>query len=392
MRLLIDAIPTKPGGGLTVLLGLLRGWKQLAAPLEVIVLVSDRQTEAEITATGAVAAIEHVELGRLTSAAFVWQNTLLGRWARRARAAAVIGNNHYLYNLSCPQIVHHHNLWRFVTPDLGVHRPPGLTNHIRDRNARVALRWATANVFVSDFLRHQAERLVPDTAGRNYVVRNGLDDEVIDRARTLPDGAYNPTQLVAIQSANPHKDNTTMVEALAELVGLAPEVPWHLKVAGSAGRAGWAEVQDLAARRGVAERITWCGFCQLPQLDHMLRESLCLLATSVLEAGPLPVIEAMARRCVPVAARIPANEEFVGPAGILVTPRQPRAFAEAILALHRQPARRAELVARGLEWIEQFRWNRCAARFYEIVEAAVRQHPQGRPEVGQGERSGGVAV
>lgn len=392
MRLLIDAIPTKPGGGLTVLLGLLRGWKQIGAPLEVVVLVSDRQTEAEIAASGAVAAIERVELGRLTSAAFIWQNTLLGRWAKRAGAAAIIGNNHYLYNVACPQIVHHHNLWRFVTPDLGVQRPPGLTNQIRDRNARVALRWATANVFVSDFLRQQAERMVPASAGRNHVVRNGLDDEVIDRARTLPDGEYNPAQLVAIQSANPHKDNTTMVETLAELVRLGPEVPWHLKVAGSAGRAGWADVQELAARRGISDRITWCGFCRVPELDRMMRESLCLLATSVLEAGPLPVIEAMARRCVPVAARIPANEEFVNSAGILVPPRRPTAFAEAVWALHREPSRRAELVAHGLDWIEQFRWNRCAAKFYEIVAAAVAQPRRGRAAVGESDRAGGVTV
>ncbi len=373
MRVMIDAIPTKPGGGLTVLLGLLRGWRQIGAPLDLCVLVAHDETESELRATGAVDRLVRVAVGAGAARAFLWQNYNLGRLAAQERAEVVIGNNHYLFNLPCPQVVHHHNLWRFITPDLDVAPVPGMTNRIRDWNARVALRRATANVFVSEFLRHQAEQFEPESKLRNHVVRNGLDDELIDRARLARTAFDGRPQLVAIQSANPHKDNETMVRTLAELVRLAPSVPWHLKVAGSAGRGGWSSVQQLASDLAVGDRITWCGFCHVPQLDQMLRESVCLLATSVLEAGPLPVIEAMARGCVPVASRIPSNVEFVGDAGLLVEPRNPTAFAAAVWEVYSRPEYRAALVAKGSERIEQFRWSRCAAHFQKILELATGQ-------------------
>jgi glycosyltransferase involved in cell wall biosynthesis len=103
----------------------------------------------------------------------------------------------------------------------------------------------------------------------------------------------------------------------------------------------------------------------------MLRKSLCLLCSSVLEAGPLPVIEAIAQHSVPVASRIAANEEFVGDGGVLVPPRSADDFASAIIRIYQQPAYREELVQKGLARIDMFRWSRCAEIFYELLKSAA---------------------
>ncbi len=42
MKLLINAIPTKPGGGLTVLVGLLKGWRRIGCDMEIVVVAGDR--------------------------------------------------------------------------------------------------------------------------------------------------------------------------------------------------------------------------------------------------------------------------------------------------------------------------------------------------------------
>jgi glycosyltransferase involved in cell wall biosynthesis len=101
----------------------------------------------------------------------------------------------------------------------------------------------------------------------------------------------------------------------------------------------------------------------------MLRKSLCLLCSSVLEAGPLPVIEAIAQHTVPIASRISANEEFVGDGGILVPPRSAVDFANAIIRIYQEPAHREELIQNGLARIDMFRWSRCASTFYDLLKA-----------------------
>ncbi|MEZ6070276.1 MAG: glycosyltransferase family 4 protein [Pirellulales bacterium] len=347
-----------------------RAGRQINCDLEIAIVAGDPETYELIHATDAGCQLELVRAGEGAWANFLWQNNHFRRFVHRFDADVVVTNNHYLLGLPRPQVVHHHNLWRFITDDLEVEPSRGLTNRVRDWSSRKALRSATANVFVSDFLRHQAERFVPASSPRNYVVRNGLDDAVIDEAKQLSTAFDGRPDLMAIQSANPHKDNTTMIRTIAELVRRAPDVPWHLNVAGSPGRTGWSDVQQLADKLKVADLITWCGFCGREQLDTMLRRSLCLLCTSVLEAGPLPVIEAIAQHSVPVASRIEANVEFVADGGVLVPPRSAEDFAAAIIRLHREPTYREELIQRGLARLDMFRWSNCAATFYDVLKRA----------------------
>jgi len=367
MRLLINAIPTPPSGGLTVLEGLLRGWQAMGADLQIDALAVHPGTVAALRKHDHVR-VHVVSEHKQTPLRVLWQNVSFGRHVRRLGSDILLTNNHYLMNVPCPQIVQHHNVKRFLTPDLGVREPRSIANSLRDWAARQALRKADANVFVSDFLRRQAETFVPSSAERNFVVRNGLDDDVIEAAPSVPDAyAARFGELCAVQTANPHKDNPTMIRCLAELVRRAPDINWHLRIAGSDGRGSWLPFRELARSLGVEERITWCGFCNREELDQLLRTSLCLLATSLLEAGPLPGIESLARKCVPVGAAISPREEFVGEAALLVEPRNSVAFAEAVIRLHREPSLWQEMVERGLGRIQQFAWSKRAREFYEII-------------------------
>lgn len=367
IRLVINAVPTRPGGGLTVLAGLLRGWRRIQAPLEITVLAADPQTLATVAAIPGTTCVEIDAARGSTWQRMRYEHRHLGRELVRLRADVLLTNNHYLFGVPCPQVVHHHNVWRFITPELGFSRPRDWSNRLRDWLARQALHKATANVFVSEFLRGQAESFVPDRRESYWVVRNALDDEVIEASVTADaDQAARGARLVTVQSANPHKDNATVVRCLGELVRLEPDVPWHLSIAGGDGRGSWQPLRDLAEELGVAERITWCGYCDRAQLDRLLRSSLCLLATSRLEAGPLVGIEAIARQCVPVAARIPPRVEFLGDAGLLVDPHRPDQFARAVAALYHDPALRRQLVERGLERIRGFAWSDRARQLYEL--------------------------
>ena len=381
MKLVVNALATRPGGALTVLTGLLRAWQQagrIGQDFQVTVLASVPATIEALRSASAACHVEPLLVGAGVLRRTWWQSFRMGAWLRQQQTDVLLTNNHYLPRVGCPQVVHHHNLWQFLTPDLGVPPRRRIGESWRNARARDALAQAAANVFVSHFLRSQAERFVPQSAPRNHVVPNALDDAVIDRARNLPIGGEPRPWLVSVQSANPHKDHPTLLRAFARVIALEPALDWRLRIAGTAGRASWQPLEALAQELGIAQRVEWCGYCNADRLRELLRESLCLVSTSRLESSGLTLLEALGEGCVPVASRIPAFVEYAGDAALLVPAQDPEAFAQAIVELWREPARRGQLAEQGRQQIEGYRWSYWSQQMASIIErAAASQNPPG---------------
>ena len=381
MKLVVNALATRPGGALTVLTGLLRAWQQagrIGQDFQVTVLASVPATIEALRSASAACHVEPLLVGAGVLRRTWWQSFRMGAWLRQQQADVLLTNNHYLPRVVCPQVVHHHNLWQFLTPDLGVPPRRRIGESWRNARARDALVQAAANVFVSHFLRSQAERFVPQSAPRNHVVPNALDDEAIDRARVLPIEAAPRPWLVSVQSANPHKDHPTLLRAFARVIALEPALDWRLRIAGTAGRASWQPLEALAQELGIAQRVEWCGYCNADRVRELLRESLCLVSTSRLESSGLTLLEALGEGCVPVASRIPAFVEYARDAALLVPAQDPEAFARAIVELWRDPARRGRLAEQGQQQIEGYRWSYWSQQMASIIErAAASQNPPG---------------
>ncbi|MBX7072262.1 MAG: glycosyltransferase family 4 protein [Pirellulales bacterium] len=359
---------TRPGGALTVLAGLLRAWRR-ADDVELMVLASVPQTIQTLHDLQLDIHVESNAARRGPISRAVWQRFFTGFWLRDHHVDVLINNNHYLSGVSCPQVVHHHNLWRFMTPELGIAAGRGWRDRLRDRAARRALHRAAANVFVSQFLRTQAEQFVPDSSSRYHVVPNCLDDVRVGAPVSSAPTSDTRT-LLAVQSANPHKDNLTLVCALAQLRGAAPMFDWRLEFAGSAGRADWAPVRQLAEQLGVAAHIDWLGFLDRHQLNARLRAAFCLVASSRLESSGLTLIEAMAVGCPVVATRIGAFEEYAGDAALLFSPGHAEELAAAVKRLE-EPELRERLIGLGRQRAQRYRWSEWSPKFLEIVRHAA---------------------
>jgi glycosyltransferase involved in cell wall biosynthesis len=371
MKLAINAMMTRPGGALSVLVGLLKAWRALGCPIDVSILAGISGTVQTLQEALPGAEIVPIELGHSALRRTLWQATRLRRWLIDRQVDVLLTNNHYLPGMPCPQVVHHHNLWRFVTADLGVARSRRPADLARDYAARRALRHAAANVFVSDFLRRKAESFVPSSSPRNHVIPNCVDEGLFERGAASAAAQFHPNRLVAVQNANPHKDNPTLVRTLAALVEAAPNVDWRLLVAGSSGRGDWLPYRQLASELGVAERIDWLGFLSHNVLEQIERESLCLILTTRFESSGLTLIEAMAAGCPVVASRIGAFEEYAAGAAVLIEPGQPRRFAEAVLSLHQDAERRRQCIDAGRTAAGGYRWSIWAPRFAQIITQAA---------------------
>ncbi len=87
------------------------------------------------------------------------------------------------------------------------------------------------------------------------------------------------------------------------------------------------------------------------------------------EGFGLPPLEAMACGTPVIAARAASLPEVVGDGGLLIAPDDVAGLAQAMLAVLRDPARQAELRARGLAQAAHFSWTKTAQETVAVYEA-----------------------
>ena len=171
--------------------------------------------------------------------------------------------------------------------------------------------------------------------------------------------------VLAIGSLTRQKSQHTLIEAMA-LPPLASGSA-RLAIAGEGPRR--AELEALAASRGVAGRVSFLG----PRLDaaDLLEACDLFVLPSVREGLSITLLEAMRAGRAAVATRIGGNGEALedGATGVLVPPGDPAALAAAIAALLADPARRAAMgEAARARWAARF----TAERMVRDTEALYR--------------------
>ncbi|MCA9267352.1 MAG: glycosyltransferase family 4 protein, partial [Planctomycetales bacterium] len=326
MKVFINALPIRHGGVLTVLLGLVKGLREASDDLDLTVLTSAERTYNAVVGLRCADRVDRRLVGSNAPITYAWENMFLGRHVQAAGADVVLTFNHYLHNVSCPQVVYFNNLRRFSKQYRSTNPFNMLAEAVRDRAAAAALKRADANVFESTFLLDAAAASHLRPIRNPHVIYVGLPDRLLDAPSETTSSGAESRRLVAITSPQPHKDNETMIRTLAELVRREPETDWRLDVAGGVTAHAFDPLRRLAAELGVGVRITWHGYCDHHQLASLLRNGLCLLAASRLESFAMVPLEAMAYDCPPVVANYASMPESIGQAGLLAEPGSASSF------------------------------------------------------------------
>ena len=106
------------------------------------------------------------------------------------------------------------------------------------------------------------------------------------------------------------------------------------------------DLEGLASRLGLDGRVTFVPAVPHARIADRYRDADIFAMATHYEGFCIPVLEAMAAGLPIVASRIPPIQEIVGDCGILVQ-NDPAAFTEALDALIRNPALRADLGAKA---------------------------------------------
>ncbi|MEU3465314.1 DUF3492 domain-containing protein [Streptomyces sp. NPDC006733] len=113
-----------------------------------------------------------------------------------------------------------------------------------------------------------------------------------------------------------------------------------------------------------------------PQLADAYASGDVVVLSSIVEGFPLSLVEAMFCGRATVSTDVGAVREVIGGTGLVVPPRNPKALADACLALLREPERAARLGAAARERaLELFTVERCVGAFREIYLELVAHWP-----------------
>jgi len=218
--------------------------------------------------------------------------------------------------------------------------------------------WVTG---VSESVRCDAVRLMPELADRSSVIYNGADEPDLAPA-PLP---RDPPRLLCLGRLNRIKGIDTALDAFAMLAARRPRV--RLLVAGD-GPAR-AELEAQAGRLGIADRTDFTGWTEPCDVPALLNTATMILMPSRSEGLPFVAVQAAMMARPIVATRVDGLPEAVvdGETGILVEPEDAQGLAAGIESLLTDLPLAERLGRQGREFaLDTFGWKRCVAGYESV--------------------------
>lgn len=239
--------------------------------------------------------------------------------------------------------------------------------------------------------RRWQERCGADRA-KLRTVYPGMDASRFAEAGDSLDTA-DPHTLVWVGRVEPAKDLVSLLHAFAELRKQEPRTRLRIigAAAGAEGQAYLGHCKVLAAQlfpdeadgpHAVGDNpvsFEEIGGPDAPTLAEAYTAGAVVVLSSVVEGFPVGLVEAMFCGRATVSTDVGAVVEVIGGTGLVVPPRNPRALAEACVALLRDPERRARLgAAARARALELFTVEQNVTAFHGIYLELVAQAPARR--------------
>ncbi|MBV1947762.1 DUF3492 domain-containing protein [Streptomyces sp. BV129] len=246
----------------------------------------------------------------------------------------------------------------------------------------------------STHARRWQERCGADRA-RIRTVHPGMDADRFAEVGEAPDRADADT-LVWVGRIEPARDLVSLLHAFTEVRKEEPHA--RLRIVGvpvgAEGEAYLAQCRALAAQlfpdeaeglHAVGDNpvsFTEVGAPEAPTLPDAYAAGAVVVLSSVVEGFPVSLAEAMFCGRATVSTDVGAVVEVIGGTGLVVPPRNPRALAEACVALLRDPERRARLgAAARARALELFGVEQNIAAFHGIYLEIMSHCPVRRVAV-----------
>jgi len=246
-------------------------------------------------------------------------------------------------------------------------------------NARAATRIiADSEATRQDLARHYGtpiEKVAVVYPGRDESLQKVTDAGRLAAVRQRY--GLSEAYLLYVGTLHPRKNLVRLVQAFGALLAgpsaPPPTLPSDLQLV-LAGQKGWLadEVERQIAKLGLTDRVVLTGYLPDEDLPALLSGAAAFCFPSLYEGFGLPVLEAMACRVPVVCAHSSSLPEVAGDAALMVDPLSVEDLTTALARVLTDAELRRELVGRGLEQIQRFSWERCAAEVMQVLEEVGR--------------------
>ncbi|MBT9168540.1 MAG: Alpha-maltose-1-phosphate synthase [Syntrophomonadaceae bacterium] len=313
----------------------------------------------------------------------LWDLVFLGLEAKRHRLDLLYGPSFTVpWIAPCPTVVMIYDLTLSKAPLLS-RRPSWLlfkAFHLCVLLPTVT-RSAEAIVTCSESTREDLVRDYGVPMARIHVIYGGVEEsfrrleddgyvnEVLQRLGIRRPYILNPSGMI------PRKNQRMLIEAFARFRLLHAD-RYQLVMTGSNASHYVRQVRQQIKHFGLDQDVLLLPFVQEQELVALYNGAALCVYPSLYEGFGLPVLEAMACGVPVVASSASSLPELVEDAGLLVSPRDEEAWAQAMYSVLSQEYLRRELAARGLQRVRKFTWQRAVERTLQLFRAVL--------EVGRG--------
>ncbi len=282
-----------------------------------------------------------------------------------------------------PRILHTYFFWPILYGRLL--KRAGLVPCLIENREDEGFNWSTWEYRLLQLTSTLPDRIICVSESVRDIVlkREGIDAEKVE---TIPNGVpFQPfegdpnsdREMSEELGLEPHNEVVGMVanlnrtikgvryfiEAVPAIAAARPRARF-LVVGGGKDR---SRFEALAERLGVADRVRFTGFRSDVHRLYPLMDVSTL--TSLSEGLSITILESMSHGIPVVATRVGGNPEIVidGETGVLVPPKDPGAFARAVIGLLENPQERYRMGMAGRERAERAFSQKRVARRYEAL-------------------------
>ncbi len=233
------------------------------------------------------------------------------------------------------------------------------------------VRYAARIVCVSERTKENVLQLYPEAAPRLCVIPHGIDsrftrlDPPPPRKEILARlGIADRPFVLFVGTLRRKKNLRLLLEAFAEFKA-ADRKKYALVLAGVRGTT-FGEIETLLNDPRLTGRVFLPGYVADDDLVALYNLAKCVVYPSLFEGFGLPPLEAMACGVPVIASRGGAIPEIVGDAALDFAPDDKKALSDAMLSMLEDEALCARFVAKGLDRVKAFTWERTARRYLEL--------------------------
>lgn len=240
------------------------------------------------------------------------------------------------------------------------HRLVGLKRIIESVNKIVAASYSTKSDLLDYFdIKSKKVKVVYPGIDKSFEELN-LSSSKIKKIKAKYD---LPRQdfILCLSTLEPRKNLQTLIKAFE----LLEENDLHLVLVGSEGWKYKELLQGIAISK-YSERIHLVGPCERKERVYLYNLASIFVYPSYFEGFGLPPLEAMASGTPVITSHNSSLPEVVGDSAVLVDPRRPEEFAEAIEMVFKNEELKEKLIKEGKKRSLQFNWEKAASKLYEI--------------------------